>query len=298
MQMKNILSSAAMRFIPLLSILWLISCREAKKPANDSQTSQYIYYDKWRTPGDPFDNLLKDKPVQVIIRSYSTTDSSLQEPTGQLYDEYIYRFDEQGNCIHYRSNVFGDTTEADYGYTENGFQFSENRLTHNGTQKTIIRTQKSMPINSHAYRTQFYKQNELIDTTITSFDADGKVTITWPPGNPEIESGQRWYKDGRLVKTVYITKRRVDTTYYERDKNCILQAINNEEKQDIFQNNEKGDPVVHLLYVNHALYLETRIRYQYDAHNNWIRRFLITKPGNSPKGSNIGQLQVREIKYM
>jgi hypothetical protein len=81
-------------------------------------------------------------------------------------------------------------------------------------------------VNNHSYRTQSYKHNELTETTVTSFDEAGKLTITWPPSDVETESEQRWYDDhARIVKTIMIDEGEADTIYYTRDKNGVLQSI-------------------------------------------------------------------------
>jgi hypothetical protein len=296
---KEICISPSMRIAVLLSILFLYaSCRNADSGYSTGNTNQYIYYNKWTIPNEYFETVLKDQPKEVITRSYTTSDSSMQEPEHQLYDEYVYRFDSSGNCIYLMTNTFNDHTEVFYNYTDSGPQLREDTLLRRGTKRATIREERSKALDQHSYRTQTYVHKELTETSVTSFDAEGKVTITWPPSDPNMESELRWYNvDGRMIKKVEIDEGEADTTHYYRDKNSILQSIVGSELRYECQNNEKGDPVIRKNYRNNRLYSVTRLKYQYDAHGNWIKCFSISEPtGNSLFVP--GELQVREIKYI
>jgi hypothetical protein len=287
-----------MRLIVLLSILFLhAGCRNAGSRYHEAKTSHYVYFNKWAIPNEYFESWLKDEPKEVITRSYATSDSSLQEPEHQLYDEYVYQFDNQGNCIYLRTNSFSKKTEAFYSYTDSGHQLREDTLWSGQGKKATIREEKSTVLDQQSYRTQSYVHKELTETTVTRFDTNGKVTITWPPSEANTESEQRWYDaNGRIVKKVEIDEGEADTTYYNRDKSGLLQSIVTNEGREEYQNNEKGDPVLQLTYMKKTLYSVTRLRYEYDMHGNWIKRFSMRRPAGN-YGFDVGTLQVRKIRY-
>jgi hypothetical protein len=280
----------------IVSLCLLQGCKDAKKPSIEAQENQYLYFDQWKIKDDQFENWVKAQPKEVITRSYAVMDSSLLEPVGKLHDEYIYRFNNKGYCVYLRRNVYQDTTEAFYSYTDSGYQFREDQLTNAGREKTTIRFDKSLPVNRHSYRTLTYEKKELTDSSLTSFQPEGKVTISWPSYDQNSDSEERWYLNGRLVKIVYTEEGIGDTTYYNRDENGILLSVISKEERNIYRNNEKGDPILHLKYMGNKLYSETRVHYEYDEHGNWIRRFWITEP-RAGIGFTVGQFQIREIKY-
>jgi hypothetical protein len=256
----------------------------------------YINYNKWVYPGDQ--RVLNGQPKEVKELRWDDLSDTTFSATAKLTRYFIDIFDREGNIIGERSNSAldeGYVIVKKSKYTGNGFQEMEYTYPDSVSGKIYrkLGTSTVMIADSVFKQTAMSKYAE----TLMGFSDGGRLhwkkevagsgytfdsTLVWYEENKEVRSEIWSFELDRLTTYMryYSPKGFLDSVVSkEADLKDKVPGPWQRVTRTTYINNEYGDPVYEIYNyseVNGDTRTDTkRMKYEYDAKGNWIKRMLV-----------------------
>lgn len=274
----------------------------------NGQVSEYYNHNKWKTDIWSDERKLSDKPLEITEISYTAlTDSNLNPHTKEINN---YQFNSDGELIYKRTSSRSDSfwTITKSTINENGYQSIS--INHNAfkqeddtsvTRSRNLKNGQFLQVNFWTYMVPFYRlkifeDNGSVEKTIAIKDTNNFKKIIWTAArhyqNDLIQSCQTTQENEiSIERYFYSSKNFIDSIYYTSNGKLTHKKL--------FINNEQGDVIKYLLIenINDTSVIST-YRYEYDKHNNWIKRWKIMNDRHKYTPIHLFYLyREREIKY-
>lgn len=283
----------------------------------NNEDSKYYTYGKWALPDELESSYLKDKPKEVRDDYYRDKNDSSLNIDGALNSYEIWKFDDDGNIVFHKLSIDSNSLMI----------ITESSFTNDGLQ-AIAYTNDSSDIKNNKVKTITKKRGDKflvadVDSketqySIISFSDNGNIKkeeFISDTNNLNDISITRisHYKNGLIQKEELKTKdgnHKVESYFYSKE--IFLDSIyiydnGKLTSKRFFYNNQFGDPIKYFeLRPSNDTLTIVSMKYEYDQHNNWIRR--VEKTEDKSIDTNFAviigspklyyySLSVREIKY-
>jgi len=275
-----------------------------------SQFSNFGYYNhkKWRIDDGSF-RMLYNKPLEITEISYNEMPDSNLEPYVKRINNY--QFNSDGELIYTRTSTRADSfwTSTKSVINENGYQSI--RINHNAfakeddtsvTRSRKIKNGQFLQVNFWTdivpfYYLKIFEDNGNVEKTIAIKDTNTFKKIIWTQidyyKNDLIQTSQNRDRNENLVRTYFYSSEFFLDSICDTDNGKLTY-------KQFFINNEQGDVIKYLSIENlNDTSVISTYRYEYDAHNNWIKRWTIQNyKGKYSPVHFFYSFSEREIKYV
>ncbi len=295
----------------ILILIFTLSCNNNTHTISNAK---YYYHDKWKIPGDLSSTPLKNRPKEIDEILYIDIEDTAIIPFRDIIKNEIWKFDNNGLIIY--NKEFSDDNlwaETEVKYDSNGF-ISTSRTNKLSKGNEIDRGGGMSVLQKDG---RFLEQANYghVTTTYRSFSQDGNIVkIEYLKSDDNPQKPERteiyYYNNDKIQKERTFFSANNDTTidqYYYSKKNYLDSVISKKSGKrtgiTVLINSQFGDPLQYIMLTDSRDTVEaTSIRYEYDIHNNWIKK-ITSKRGMINTQSPIDkihpdfELVKREIKY-